>query len=118
MDHTLTKSPTPGPATWLPCPFIRVYLRYQQQPIKYGEVASNVITPSDAALMQATENQALGQTQRGGPASDMQSAASLNRKDGLVTPHDVSNVVRKQGLSVSETTEDATRVRLWSPMCL
>ncbi|KAI9119389.1 hypothetical protein K1719_010064 [Acacia pycnantha] len=89
----------------------------QQQPIKYGdvfnvsgEVASNVITPRDAALMQATENQALGQTQRGGPASVMQSAASLNRKAGLVTPHDVSNVVRKQGLSVSETKEGATRV--------
>ncbi|KAI9119961.1 hypothetical protein K1719_008930 [Acacia pycnantha] len=42
----------------------------------------------------------------------MQSAASLNRKDGLVTPHDVSNVVRKQGLSVSETTEEATRHKL------
>ncbi|KAI9114689.1 hypothetical protein K1719_014387 [Acacia pycnantha] len=55
-----------------PILFIRVYSRSdQQQPIKYGnvfnvsgKVASNVVTPRDAALMQATENQALGQTQR------------------------------------------------------
>lgn len=89
----------------------------QPQPIKYGDVfnvsgeeASNVITPRDAALMQATENQALGQTQRGGPASVMQSAASVNKKAGLVSSDDVSDVVRNKGLSVSQTKVGATRV--------
>ncbi|XP_054799724.1 late embryogenesis abundant protein D-34 [Prosopis cineraria] len=89
----------------------------QQQPIKYGDVfdvsgelASNVITPRDAALMQATENQALGQTQRGGPASVMQSAASVNKRAGLVSPDDVSDVVRNQGLSVSEKKVGAIRI--------
>lgn len=89
----------------------------QQEPIKYGDVfnvpgelASRPIMPRDAALMQATENQALGQTQKGGPASVMQSASAVNAAAGLVGRQDISDVARDQGVSVSETKVGANRV--------
>ncbi|KAK9669603.1 hypothetical protein RND81_13G142700 [Saponaria officinalis] len=63
----------------------------QEQPIKYGDVflvseklANKPIGARDAAAMQSAENQVLGQTQRGGPASVMQSAATKNVRAGLV----------------------------------
>ena len=94
--------------------------RQQQQqhndPIKYGHVfnvsgdlASEPIMPRDAALMQATENQALGQTQKGGPAAVMQSAAAVNASAGLAGCDDISGVARDQ-VSVSEAKVGANRV--------
>lgn len=90
---------------------------HQQEPIKYGDVfnvsgelASQPIMPRDAALMQATENQALGQTQKGGPAAVMQSAAAVNSAVGLVGREDISHVARNQGVSVSETKVGGNRV--------
>nr|KYP43330.1 hypothetical protein KK1_035233 [Cajanus cajan] len=89
----------------------------KQEAIKYGdifnvsgELASKPIAPRDAALMQATENEALGQTQKGGPAALMQSAAALNAGAGLVGRRDISDVAREQGVSVSETKVGGGRV--------
>ncbi|XP_061359084.1 late embryogenesis abundant protein D-34-like [Gastrolobium bilobum] len=89
----------------------------QEQPIKYGDVfnvsgelASKPIMPRDAALMQATENQALGQTQKGGPAAVMQSAATVNTTAGLVGRDDISEVARDQGVSISETKAGGNRI--------
>ncbi|XP_057425328.1 late embryogenesis abundant protein D-34-like [Lotus japonicus] len=75
-----------------------------------GELASKPIMPKDASLMQATENQALGTTQKGGPAAVMQSAAALNASAGLVGREDISDVAKDQGLSVSEAKVGANRV--------
>ncbi|MQM09919.1 hypothetical protein Taro_042800, partial [Colocasia esculenta] len=60
----------------------------QQQPIRYGDVfpavtgelAREAVAPRDAAMMQTAENQ----TQKGGPAATMQSAADRNEQAGLV----------------------------------
>jgi hypothetical protein len=89
----------------------------QQEPIKYGDVfnvsgelASQPIKPKDAALMQAKENQALGQTQKGSPASVMQSAAAVNTAVGLVNRDDMSGIAKNQGVSVSERKVGANRV--------
>ncbi|KAK7345886.1 hypothetical protein VNO77_16501 [Canavalia gladiata] len=88
-----------------------------KDPIKYGDVfnvsgelASKPIAPRDAALMQATENEALGQTQKGGPASVMQSAAAVNTDAGIVGRQDISDVAREQGVSVSQTKVGVNRV--------
>lgn len=87
-----------------------------QDPIKYGDVfdvsgdlASKPIAPRDAATMQAAENIVLGQTQRGGPAAVMQSAATLNERAGLVGHSQVTNVARDEGVAVSETVVDGQR---------
>ncbi|KAH1136436.1 hypothetical protein AAZX31_10G027100 [Glycine max] len=89
----------------------------EQDPIKYGDVfkvsdelAFKPIAPRDAALMQATENQALGQTQKGGPASVMQSAATENLRAGVVGRQDISDVARNEGVSVTETKVGCHRV--------
>ncbi|GKU86564.1 hypothetical protein SLEP1_g1076 [Rubroshorea leprosula] len=70
-----------------------------QEPIRYGDLfnvvgdlASQPIVPQDAVAMQSAETLALGQTQRGGAASIMQSAAWLNERAGLVNQDD-ANVV-------------------------
>ncbi|GAU47877.1 hypothetical protein TSUD_404490 [Trifolium subterraneum] len=89
----------------------------KQEPIKYGDVfnvsgelASQPIKPKDAALMQASESKALGQTQKGSPASVMQSAAAVNAAVGLVNRDDMSDIAKNQGVSVSETKVGANRV--------
>ncbi|KAJ0110845.1 hypothetical protein Patl1_03356 [Pistacia atlantica] len=89
----------------------------QQEPIKYGDVfdvsgklASNPIAPGDAASMQAAENMVLGQTQKGGPAAVMQSAATVNQRAGLVNRGAVSDIARDQGVTVTETVIDGQRV--------
>lgn len=89
----------------------------EQEPIKYGDVfnvsgelATQPIKPKDAALMQATENQALGQTQKGGPASVMQSAAAVNTAAGLVNREDISDIAKNQGVSVSNMKVGGNRV--------
>ncbi|KAL6217419.1 hypothetical protein ACLB2K_010636 [Fragaria x ananassa] len=63
----------------------------QLEPIKYGDVfnvsgelASKPIAPRVTATMQAAENVVLGETQKGGPAAVMQSAATYNERAGLV----------------------------------
>ncbi|XP_027935703.1 late embryogenesis abundant protein D-34-like [Vigna unguiculata] len=89
----------------------------EKDPIKYGDVfdvsgdlASQTIAPKDAALMQAKEHQILGQTQKGGPASVMQSAAAVNVRDGNVGRGELSGVAREQGVSVLEGKVDGQRV--------
>ncbi|XP_062171758.1 late embryogenesis abundant protein D-34-like [Alnus glutinosa] len=81
----------------------------KEEPIKYGDVfnvsgdlASNPITPQDAAMMQTAESMALGQTQKGGPAAVMQSAATRNERAGLVGHLDFSDVAGDQGVNVTE----------------
>ncbi|KAH0978390.1 hypothetical protein GBA52_028109, partial [Prunus armeniaca] len=61
-----------------------------QEPLKYGDVfnvsgelASRPVAPGDAATAQAAENLVLGETQRGGPAAVMNSAATYNERAGL-----------------------------------
>ncbi|MED6159779.1 hypothetical protein PIB30_045383 [Stylosanthes scabra] len=88
-----------------------------KDPIKYGDVfnvsgdlASEPIMPRDAALMQKTENQTLGQTQKGGPASVMQSAAAANVSAGLVGRGDISGKARDEGITVSDSKIGTTRV--------
>lgn len=56
-----------------------------QELIKYGDIfnvtgdlVSKVIPPVDANMMQTAEIMVFGQTQKGGPAATMQSAASRN----------------------------------------
>lgn len=89
----------------------------EQEPIRYGEVfnvsgelASKPIAPRDAATMQSAETQALGRTQKGGPAALMESAAAYNLRAGLVT-HDAStNLARNEGVTISETKQGGDRV--------
>lgn len=88
-----------------------------QEPIRYGDVfnvsgelASKPIAPRDAAAMQAAENIALGQTQRGGPAAVMQSAAALNKRAGLVSREDASDIASEQGVGVSQDHVGGNRV--------
>lgn len=59
----------------------------EQDRIKYGdifnvggELAQKPVSPGDASMMQALENALLGQTQKGGAAAAMQSAATRNEK--------------------------------------
>lgn len=78
-------------------------------PIKYGDVfqvsgdlASKPIAPKDAATMQSAEEVALGNTQKGGPAAVMTSAATKNERDGLVVSDQVTDVVAKDGVNISQ----------------
>ena len=66
--------------------------RENQEPIKYGDVfnvrgelANKPITPQDASIMQTTETEVLGQTQKGGTA-----AVTRNEQAGLVGHKDVT----------------------------
>lgn len=87
------------------------------EPIKYGDVlpvtgelASRPIAPRDAAMMQTAENAVLGQTQKGGPAATMQSAATANERAGLVGHGDVSDAAGQQGVTVTETEIPGARI--------
>ncbi|RDX63296.1 hypothetical protein CR513_58293, partial [Mucuna pruriens] len=88
-----------------------------QEPIKYGDVfnvsgelSKKPIAPEDAAMMQSAESQVLGQTQTGGAASAMQSAATRNERAGLVGHQDASAVAGDQGVTVSETRIPGKRI--------
>ncbi|KAM3755082.1 hypothetical protein ACB098_02G013000 [Castanea mollissima] len=88
----------------------------QKEPIKYGEVfkvvgdlASKPIAPQDAAMMRKAENMILGQTQKGGPASVMQAAATRNERAGVVGHEDFTDVTGDRGVTVTETDVSATR---------
>ncbi|KAJ7973439.1 late embryogenesis abundant protein D-34-like [Quillaja saponaria] len=79
--------------------------RPQQEPIKYGDVfnvqgelAGQPVAPKDAAMMQTAENAMLGQTQKGGAASIMQSAAMKNEKAGFVGHADITGAAGDCGV--------------------
>lgn len=85
----------------------------EQEPIKYGDVfdvsgdlASKPITWQDAATMQSAENIALGKTQKGGPASVMQSAAVVNEELGV----DLTDMATDEGVTVMETDVGTRRI--------
>ncbi|OMP05047.1 Seed maturation protein [Corchorus olitorius] len=79
----------------------------KKEPIKFGDVfnvtgelASKPIGPQDAAAMQSAENLVLGQTRKSGPAAVMQSAATVNEREGLVS-HNQADVAGDQGVSLT-----------------
>lgn len=82
----------------------------QREPIKYGDVfnlsgdmANKPVAPRDAAMMQAAETVAFGDTQRGGPADVMTTAAVINEQAGLVGHGDVSDIAKNQGVTITGT---------------
>lgn len=88
-----------------------------QDPIKYGDVlpvygdlSQKPITPEDAAMMQSAESRVLGQTQPGGVASVMQSAATRNEQAGIVGHKDVTDVTGDHGVTVTETQVPGRRI--------
>ncbi|XP_040999609.1 late embryogenesis abundant protein D-34-like [Juglans microcarpa x Juglans regia] len=89
----------------------------REQPIRYsdvfnvsGDLASNPVGPQDAAMMQSAEQTVLGQTQKGGPAAAMQSAATRNERAGLVGHRGLSDVAGQQGVTVTETDVPGSRI--------
>lgn len=88
-----------------------------QDPIKYGDVfdvhgelASKPVAPEDAAMMQTAETIVFGQTQKGGPAAVMQSAATRNERAGIVCHFDITDVARERGVAVVETDVPGSRI--------
>ncbi|KAL5195075.1 Late embryogenesis abundant protein D-34 [Glycine soja] len=88
-----------------------------QNPIKYGDIfvvsgdlAQKPVAPEDAAMMQSAEARVLGQTQPGGAASVMQSAATRNEQAGLVGHRDVTDVTGDRGVTVTETKVPGRRI--------
>ncbi|KAK7269249.1 hypothetical protein RIF29_21969 [Crotalaria pallida] len=82
----------------------------KKEAIKYGDVfevkgdlASNVVAPKDAAMMQKAENAMLGKTQKGGAAAAMQAAATKNEKRGVVGHEEMSKIASDGGVTVAET---------------
>ncbi|KAK7244316.1 hypothetical protein RIF29_39136 [Crotalaria pallida] len=82
---------------------------HQDQPIRYGDVfnvggefASKPITPRDAATVQSVESQIFGQTQKGGPAAMMESAAAKNERAGLVSHKESTHLARNEGVTLSD----------------
>lgn len=81
-----------------------------ERPITYGDVflnaprdlAGQVVTPEDAALMQSAEALATGHTLKHGAASAMQSAAAKNIQHGFVDK-DTHSEVAEMGVTVVET---------------
>ncbi|OIW06647.1 hypothetical protein TanjilG_04041 [Lupinus angustifolius] len=68
-----------------------------QDPIKYGDVfhvsgdlAQKPIAPEHAKKMQSAETHILGKTVPAGVAASMQSAATINQRDGLLGNRDVT----------------------------
>lgn len=89
----------------------------QEQPIKYGDVfdvsgqlSSQPIAPNDASAMQAAENMVLGKTQKGGPASVMQSAAAVNLQHGVVGRDEGTPIATEQGVTISEAQIAGSRI--------
>ncbi|KAJ0982282.1 hypothetical protein J5N97_010537 [Dioscorea zingiberensis] len=82
----------------------------QVQPITYGDVfevsgdlASQPISPQDAAMMESAETCIMGQTMQGGPTAVMQAAANWNEQVGFLGHYDTSRELSEQGVSVAET---------------
>lgn len=91
--------------------------RRPKEAVKYGDIfdvsgqlASQPIAPQDAAALQAAENMVLGQTPKGGPASVMQSAATMNEQRGVVGHQDMTGVVIDQGATVAEADVGGYRI--------
>lgn len=89
----------------------------EAQPIKYGDVfsvsvklADKPIAPQDANMMQTAETMIFGQTQKGGPAAVMQSAASRNERAGLVRHDEATDVAGSEGVTVTETDVPGSRI--------
>ncbi|XP_040989557.1 late embryogenesis abundant protein D-34-like [Juglans microcarpa x Juglans regia] len=89
----------------------------KERPIRYGDVfnvsgdlASMPVAPQDAAMMQTAERMALGQTQKGGPAAVMQSAATRNERAALVGHRDFSDVAGELGVTVTESDVPGSRM--------
>ncbi|XP_021811827.1 late embryogenesis abundant protein D-34-like [Prunus avium] len=87
------------------------------QPIKYGDVfsvsgdlAKKPIAPQDANMMQTAETMVFGQTQKGGPAAVMQSAATRNERSGLVRHDQATDVGGNEGVTVTETDVPGSRI--------
>ncbi|KAM1095701.1 hypothetical protein FF1_010538 [Malus domestica] len=87
----------------------------QKEPVTYGDVfpgvqgaqlADKVVTPKDAAMIQAAENAVLGQTVKGGAAAIIQSAATQNEKAAVVGSSDVKADVGGDGGGVSVKEAD------------
>ncbi|KAH9622168.1 hypothetical protein KSS87_007995 [Heliosperma pusillum] len=92
-------------------------LEHQEEAVKYGDVfqvggelASKIVAPRDAAMMQTAENAVLGHTQKGGPTAAMQAAATANEMAGFVSHDDVSDTVKTEGVTVTETELPTARV--------
>lgn len=88
-----------------------------QEPIKYGDVfdvsgklANKPVAPADASMMLAAETAVLGKTQKGGAASAMQAAATINERSGMVGHRDASDVARGEGVTVTETDVSGRRI--------
>ncbi|OIW07138.1 hypothetical protein TanjilG_10111 [Lupinus angustifolius] len=84
----------------------------EKEAIKYGDVfevkgdlASNVVAPKDAAMMQKAENDMIGKTKKGGAAAAMQSAAMKNVKSGVVGHNDMSEIAGDGGVNLSESND-------------
>ncbi|KAH7573784.1 hypothetical protein ACOSP7_007651 [Xanthoceras sorbifolium] len=89
----------------------------EQEPIRYGDVfnvygelAEKPVKLEDAAMMQTAESTIFGRTQKGGPASLMQSAADQNERAGLVGHRDVTDIAGEQGVTVIETDVPGSRI--------
>ncbi|XP_020590719.1 late embryogenesis abundant protein 31-like [Phalaenopsis equestris] len=86
---------------------------YREEPIKYGDLfpvqgdlAGEPIRPRCAgllALMQTAETLLTGKTHKGGAASVMQSAATINELSGHVAHGDFTADPAVQGVTVTET---------------
>ena len=81
----------------------------EQEPINYrdvflisGELVDKPVAPLDAAMMQSAEAVVMGQTQKGGPAATMQSAATRNERAGLVGYNDATVLAVEEGVTVTE----------------
>ncbi|XP_021897121.1 late embryogenesis abundant protein D-34-like isoform X2 [Carica papaya] len=88
-----------------------------EEPVRYGDVfpvsgdlASRPVAPEDAAMMQSAETRVLGQTQRGGPASVMQAAATQNERAGFVGHRDTSDIAGDRGVTVRRTEVPGARI--------
>ncbi|XP_058086373.1 late embryogenesis abundant protein D-34-like [Magnolia sinica] len=89
----------------------------EQEPMKYGDVfpllgdlACQPVAPQDASMMQTAENLVLGQTQKGGSAPIMQSAAARNERIGAVSHTDITDSAAEQGMTVVETDVPGQRI--------
>ncbi|OWM69825.1 late embryogenesis abundant protein D-34-like [Punica granatum] len=89
----------------------------QDPAIKYGDVfdvsgdlASRPVAARDAAMMQSAENTILGQTPAGGIAAVMSSVAGWNEKAGLVGHGAASDIVGREGVTVTETKVPSGRI--------
>ncbi|CAA7399199.1 unnamed protein product [Spirodela intermedia] len=75
-----------------------------------GELAEQPVAPGDAAMMQRVEHLVTGHTQKGGPASLMQSAAAHNERAGFVRHRDVGGASAAHGVAVVELDVPGSRL--------